>query len=826
MRYGRFDDAAKEYIIDRPDTPRSWQNYIGSRAFGGIITNNAGGYSFYRSAARGRFLRWRFNSIPMDQPGRYFYLRDREDGDYWSNSWQPVGKPLDQFKSTCRFGTSYAIFSSEYRGIHSESTYFVPLGQDFEYWRLKVRNDGPKRRDLGIFTYCEFSSEWNIFQDSLNLQYSSYCVQTEWRENMIRCSSLNNLPPDPANFYHGDQGRWSWMSMVGSEVAGYDTDRERFIGTYRSFHNPLAVERGYCENSLAYGDSACGGIHTDISLEPGEEKEILILLGVGKAEKEGVATRAEFGTLERATLEFGKLKKHWHDQLGSFVVESPDEDFNHMINVWNAYNALITFHWSRAASLVYTGEDRDGFGYRDGVQDVIGVTHALPGESRERLELFITAQESTGGARVEVKPLVHRPGHMPLTNPDWYRSDDALWLFNSIPAYVAETGDTSFYFKVLPYSDKGEATVLAHLRHALQFNLDHMGAHGLPCGLLADWNDCLKLGRRGESVFVAFQLRFALNTYADIATLLSEPSEASWARAELEKLDANIQVHAWDGKWFVRAIREDGVIFGSATQEEGKIFLNPQSWAVISGSGSAAQWGTAMDSVEERLSTDFGLMLCSPAYRKVDHHVMRAVLFNPGQKENGGIFSHPQGWAVMADCMLGNGDRAYRNYRAYMPSRFNDMAEVREIEPFVHCQSTNSPESPRYGASRLPWLTGTAAWSFYSATQYILGIRPEIYGLRIDPCIPSAWKGFRVDRTFRGKRITIHVKNPHARNRGVREIRVNGTVIAGNLLPVAHLADGSVVEVTLEAVVQTPAYGKSPDGDGMPAEKSPAPALA
>jgi N,N'-diacetylchitobiose phosphorylase len=797
VRYGHFDDENYEYVIERPDTPRSWSNYFGTREYGGVITNNAGGYSFYQSSALGRFLRLQFNAIPMDQPGRYFYLYDRESDDYWSASWQPVGKPLDEYRSTCRFGTSYTIIESAYSGIRTEATYFVPLEQHFEYWRLKVSNVGKRTRRLSLFTYCEFVSEWNIFQDGFNLQYSAYIVRADWRDGMVRCSSLGNLPPDPEDFAKGDQGRWWWMALVGGEVAGYDLDREAFIGPYRGYHNPLAVERGYCSGSTAYSGNACGGLQVDVALEPGETRELLVLLGVGRAEEEGAKARAEFGSPERAAQELEKVKREWHGRLGKFVVDSPDEDLDHMVNVWNAYNALITFYWSRSASLVYTGDQRDGYGYRDTVQDILGVLPSIPGEARERLDLMITGQESNGGARPEVKPFAHWPGRMEPTPPEQVRADDALWLFNSVPAYVAETGDVDFYDKVLPYSDEGEDTVLGHLRRALEFTLERNGAQGLPAGLRADWNDCLKLGYRGESLFVAFQLRYGLVVYASVARLLKRSAEVAWAEAELERLDAAIQAHGWDGAWFVRAYREDGSVIGSSQNGEGSIFLNPQSWAVLSGAATEGQARSAMDAVEEHLATVYGLVLCAPPFKEVDYHVVRAVLFNPGEKENGSIFSHTQSWAVMADCLLGNGDRAYRHYRAYMPARFNDRPETREIEPYVHCQSTSSKFSHRPGMSHIPWLSGTASWSSFAATQYILGIRPEVEGLRIDPCIPSGWEAFSVRRAFRGKVLNIKVQNPTGVQKGVSKVVLNREEIEGNLIPVDRMRDENDVTVML-----------------------------
>jgi len=796
MNYGHFDDAAREYVITRPDTPRAWSNYLGDRRYGAIITNNAGGYSFTRSPASGRFLRHRYNAVPMDMPGRQFYLRDQASGDYWSAAWQPVGKPLEQYKTATRFGPGYAVIESEYSGIKTAATYFVPLNQDFEYWHLKVTNTGAEPRKLSVFSYCEFTTEWNLTQDTFNLQYAQYISDAVWKDGTILASSCKRLPEDPGNFSNNDQSRWWWMTQVGGTIAGFDCEREKFLGVYRSYDRPEAVERGACGNHEHFSDNGCGVIQSDLTLAPGESTDVIVLLGIGKGAK-AKSIRAKFANVPAVERELAKLKKHWHGLLDVMQVKTPDADFDHMTNVWGAYNALMTFEWSRSCSLVYTGEQRDGFGFRDTVQDFLGVTHMMPDAVRERMILMLSAQDSTGGAQPEVRPWSHVPGKMKPTPASHYRSDDCQWFFNSVPAYVAESGDTKFYDLVVPYADKGKATVFGHLRRALEFNLERTGKHGLPCGLLADWNDCLKLGYKGESVFVTFQLRFGLKTYAEIATQLGKPKEAKWALAELAKLDKKIAKVCWDGGWFIWAISEDGVVFGTKKAKEGQIYVNTQVWAVLSGAATPEQTDKALAAVQSRLASDYGVALCNPPFDKTPVKVMRAVLFNPGNKENGGIFSHTQSWVVLAEIARGNGDAAYRYYRSFMPSAQNDQAEVREIEPYVHCQSTHAPASKKYGKSRVPWLSGTASWSHYTATQYILGIRPELGGLRIDPCIPTTWPGFTAKRTFRGKALDIEVQNPSGVSRGVKSLTVDGVEIKGNLIPAAKLKKGAKIVAIL-----------------------------
>jgi len=794
MQFGHFDDKAREYVITRPDTPRPWSNYLGSLDYGAIITNNAGGYSFYKSALGSRFLRLRSNSVPMDQPGRYFYLRDQESGDYWSSSWQPVGKPLAKYKSTCRHGTAYTTITSRYSAIETESTYFVPLGQAFEYWRLKVTNKSKQPRRLAVFTYCEMASPWHMPNDLTNLQYSQFITKATVEQDMLGMAVHPYHAFDPKNLMGCHR---LWMALTGAPLAGYETVRERFLGTvYNTYANPQAVIEGRCSNFLAEGENACGTLQVEVALQPGETRELIVMLGLGTPESHGYAARTEFGTSERCEAELQKLKAHWHGLLAGVKVKTPDAEFDSMANVWGAYNALITYTWSRHASLIYNGE-RDGLGFRDTVQDFLGAMPMLKDQIRERLELMLTGQVSNGGAMPVVAPFSHQPGKMPAPKREEYRSDDCQWFFNAIPDYVAETGDIEFYKKVLPYADQGEATVLGHLRRALEFNLERSGKNGLPCGLHADWNDCVKMGYNGESVMVAFQVRLGLATYAQIAEKLALPEEAAWARAELARLEAAIQQAAWDGEWFLWAIGDDGHRYGAKTEAEGRIYINTQVWAVMSGAATPAQGRSAMDALKRELATPFGVMLCAPPFIKANPEIMKATLFNAGIKENAGIFSHTQSWGVIAEVMQGNGDQAYDYYRAFMPSAYNERAEVREVEPYVHCQTTYSRYNTNEGASRVPWLSGTASWSYYSATHWLLGVRPEIEGLRIAPCIPKAWPGFTMQRVFRGAKVSIEVKNPAGANSGLKSLTVDGKPVQGEIVPAELIKDGSKIVAVL-----------------------------
>ncbi|AFN75331.1 glycosyltransferase family 36 [Melioribacter roseus P3M-2] len=797
MKFGYFDDRKKEYVITRPDTPKSWSNYLGSTEYGAIITNNAGGYSFYKSAAQGRFTRLRFNSIPMDQPGRYFYIYDIDKKDFWSASWQPVGKPLEKFKSECRHGTAYTVIRSEYDDIVSETLYFVPLNKNYEYWHLKLTNRDTEKRKLRIFTYVEYANNWNIQQDMNNLQYSQFIIKMDVIDNIIDHGTNVFMPPRPDDFQYSDQARHTFLALSGSKITGFDTDREAFLGTYGNYSKPLALERGFCSNSIAVGDNGCGVLQTDIALNPGETKELTVVMGIGKAEEEGRKALQELSHPDKVYAEFRKLVDYWHNRLEGLTAETPDELFNSMFNTWNPYNCMITYSWSRAASLVYSGE-RDGLGYRDTVQDMLGVLHLIPDEARERLELMITGQTSTGGAMPVVKPFAHKPGCETRPDEREYRSDDCLWLFNTIPAYVKETGDVGFYNKILPYSDEGEDTVFMHLKRAIEFNLKRSGKHGLPCGLAADWNDCLQLGHDGESVFVAFQLRYALHTFIEISDLLGEHSEKQWALSHLNNLDENIKKYGWDGEWFLRAYRADGLKFGSKENDEASIFLNPQSWSIISRHVNQEEGIRIMDTVKNRLLTDYGLLICDPPVENTDPNVNKSRVFNKGMKENASIFNHTQGWAVIAEAILGRGNIAYDYYKRFMPARYNDTAEIREIEPYVYSQFTHSKYSPRYGASRLPWLTGTASWAYFAASQYILGLQPDYYGIKISPCIPSYWNKVSVKRIFRKKLLDITILNNNKKECGVKQIILNGEKIESDFIPITKLKETNQITVYIE----------------------------
>jgi N,N'-diacetylchitobiose phosphorylase len=777
MQYGYFDDAAREYVITRPDTPKSWINYLGSRLYGGIITQNAGGYSFYQSGGAGRVLRMRFNGVPLDEPGRYIYLRDDESGDYWSASWQPVGKPLDHYKNKVRHGLGYSIFETEYAGIRSEYTCFIPKGQAFEYWSLVLSNLGALPRTISAFSYAELSNEWHYRQDLENLQYSQYIVQMSYHDGMIH--RINNTNPGRNELY---------FALAGADVVSYDTDRDVFLGAYRTQRDPIAVERGMCSNSIAVGDNACSSLHTRLTLQPGESRQIIFILGIGSPTEQWRGLPAgrdivkDFATPERLNTELAAIRNEWADHLATLQVKTPDSALNSMVNVWHAYQTHMTFNWSRGVSLIEAG-DRDGLGYRDTVQDMLSVTHSIPDPVRERLNMILTGQTSEGGGMPLVKPLTHKPGHEKLPTLEQYRSDDTLWLPLTVSNFVYETGDLDYLDCVLPYADKGEATIYEHLKQALQFSIDHKGANGLILGLSADWNDCIRCGTTGESVFTTFLFYMGCRLVGELAKLKGLSDDAAWCENQAAAIKQAADKAAWDGEWFVRATTGDGGKLGSKENPEGRIYLESNVWAAISGAASFDQAVSAMDSVGKYLATEHGVMLCDPPHTMPNPHIFLPLLvYPPSHKENGGIFCHSNSWAIVAECILGRGDKAYDYYRSYLPARYNTDADVRQVEPYVYSQFTHGSYSPRFGQSRNPWLTGTASWTYVAVTQYMFGLQPQIEGLRVKPCIPASWDGFEARRQFRGAWIAIQVENPSHVNGGVKSLIVNGEVVDGDII--------------------------------------------
>lgn len=798
MQYGHFDLKNKEYIITSPNTPAPWCNYLGSPAYGAIISNNAAGYSFVQSGANGRIARYRFNSN-MALPGRYIYIRDNDTADYWSASWQPVGKPLDEYKSECRHGTAYTVITSEYAGIKSEATYYVPMNATYEVWRTKVTNTTDSERKLSVYGFIEFTNDNNYEQDQVNLQYTLFITRTELMGNKIVQHINENSGKDATGTTNW---RERFFGLVGADVTAANGNLDSFIGSYRTYSNPIAVESGKCDGMMNYNSNACGALQSDITLAAGETKELIYVLGqkTPKAADEILALYTEEGRVDR---EVQELKNYWHAKLENFSVETPSEEFNNMINVWNAYQCFITFTWSRAASLIYCGL-RNGYGYRDTVQDIQGIIHLDPEMALEKIKFMISAQVDNGGGLPLVK-FNHNAGHedtpddasyVQSTGHPSYRADDALWLFPTVAKYIGESGNKEFLDEVIVYANGGEDTVYDHLKRAINFSMERLGAHDMPAGLHADWNDCLRMGAKGESTFVAFQLYYAMTMMRDLAAERGDAEYVKYIEEVQAKLGASLE-KCWDEDRFIRGIREDGVIVGAKKDPEANMWLNPQSWSVISGFASREQADKAMESVHSILNTKYGVKLLEPPY--VDHFFGGALMhiFNPDTKENGGIFSQSQGWAILAESLLGHGNRAFEYFLESSPASMNDKAEIRVIEPYVHGQFVESKASPFEGRAHVHWLTGTASTVMVGCVEGICGMRPNAEGLIVSPSIPSEWYGFKIEKNFRGAHLSIDVKNPNHVESGVKELVLNGEKLDGCLIPACNLLANNTVTVVL-----------------------------
>lgn len=797
MQYGYFDLENKEYVITNPATPAPWANYLGDPEYGAMISNNAAGYSFVKSGANGRISRFRFNS-DMALPGRYIYIRDNEDGDYWSASWQPVGKPLDKFKNECRHGTAYTVITSEYAGIKSETTYYVPLGKTYEVWRASVTNTSGKERKLSLFGFVEFTNENNYEQDQVNLQYSLFISRTSFEENKI----LQHINENDGVDETGSNHRERFFGMVGAPITAYNGSLSSFIGPYRTYSDPIAVERGKCDNELNFNSNSCGALQSDIILKDGETAELIYILGQ-KDNIQASAILEEYKSEGRADADIAELKKFWHGQLSNFKVETPSDEFNNMINVWNAYQCFITFIWSRAASFVYCGL-RNGYGYRDTVQDIQGIIHLNPEMAADKIRFMLSAQVDNGGGLPLVK-FTHNAGHENTPDdPDYvketghpsYRADDALWLFPTIVKYIGESGNSAFLDEVIVYANGGEATVYEHLKNAIRFSMERLGCHDMPAGLHADWNDCLRLGAKGESTFVAFQLYYSMSAIRDMAESRGDKEYVYYIDVVQAKL-AEALGHCWDEDRFIRGIREDGVIVGAKKDPEANMWLNPQSWSIISGFASDEQADKAMESVHSILNTPYGAKLLEPPYK--EHYFDGALMhiFNADTKENGGIFSQSQGWLILAEALRGHGGRAFEYFLESSPASMNDKAEIRVMEPYVHGQFTESKASPYEGRSHVHWLTGTASTVMVGCVEGICGMRPDADGLKIDPAIPAEWNGFKIEKNFRGKKLNIAIDNSAHVESGVKELILNGNTLEGNYISADKLADVNEIKVIL-----------------------------
>ena len=803
MQYGYFDDRNREYVITNPATPAPWANYLGSPEYGALISNNAGGYSFAQSGANGRILRYVFNGF--DQPGRYLYLRDDETKDYWSASWQPVGKDLTEYKSECRHGTAYTRMLADYAHIHSEALYYVPLNRAYEVWCLTLTNTDSKPRHLTVTGYAEFTNNSNYEQDQVNLQYSLFISRTMFRGNRIRQAIHGNLDAlKDGEYVDNKDVTERFFGLAGSPVSSYCGDKEAFLGLYHGYGNPQGVEAGDLGNVLSYNENSCGGLSAKIPLQPGESKTVAFVLGMQRDAQAGAILDGYADPAAVCQREIGELKTWWHSRLERFQVKTPSPEFDTMLNTWNGYNCFMTFLWSRAASFIYCGL-RNGYGYRDTVQDIQGVIHLAPEMAVEKIRFMLSAQVDNGGGLPLVK-FTHNAGHEDTpddpsyvreTGHPHYRADDALWLFPTVYKYVAESGNLAFIDEVIPYANQDSGTVYDHLKRAIGFSMNRLGPHGLPAGLYADWNDCLRLGEKGESTFVAMQYYLAMSILRKFAEYKKDAEYIAFLDEKQAALGKLLNELCWNEDRFVRGFTQAGETIGKRTDPEANMWLNPQSWAVISGLATPEQADIALNQVDARLNTDYGAVLMDPPYHAHAFAGALAVIYNAGVKENAGIFSQSQGWIILAEALRGHGGRAFRYFLENAPAAQNDRAEIRKLEPYCYGQFTEGKASPHFGRSHVHWLTGTASTVMVGCVEGILGMRPDFCGLRIAPAIPKAWEGFTIEKVFRGCKLHIVVKNPNHVESGFTEMKVNGKFIPDSYVPVDLLTENMEIDLTL-----------------------------
>ena len=810
MRFGHFDDEHKEYVITTPRTPLPWINYLGSEDFFSLVSNTAGGYSFYRDARMRRLTRYRYNSSPLDMDGHHIYIKDGDT--VWNPGWQPTKTPLDRY--TCRHGLGYTILEGEKDGIAARQELFVPKGDACELDRLTLQNHTDAVKELDVFGYVEFCL-WDAIDDSSNFQ---------------RNFSTGEVEVEPGVIYHKTEYRerrdhyavfWS-----DTPVTSFDTTRDAFCGVYGGPADPEAVRAGHCSGSIAHGWAPVGALHIHVTLAPGEEKKILFGLGyienpqdekftalgvINKARAHAMISR--YATSAQVDAARKALADHWEALLSTYHLESSEEKLDRMVNIWHQYQCMVTFNMSRSASYFESGTGR-GMGFRDSCQDLLGFVHIIPSRARERILDIAATQFEDGSAYHQYQPLTKKGNRDIGTG----FNDDPLWLIAGTAAYLRETGDWSILDEQVPFdNDESKAQpLLEHLRRSFNFTCTHLGPHGLPLLGRADWNDCLTLncfsehpgesfqitgpseGPVAESVFIAGMFVKYGHEYAELCDHLHLTDEAAAARKSIDAVEQATLTAGWDGAWFRRAYDAFGKPVGSKECTEGQIFIEPQGMCVMAGIGKeTGQAAAALRSVEERLDTKYGVVLHQPAYTSYQLNLGEISSYPPGYKENAGIFCHNNPWISCAEAVLGHGDRAFEVYRKTCPAYIEDISEIHRTEPYVYSQMVAGRDAPTFGEAKNSWLTGTAAWTFFNVSQYILGIQPTLDGLKVDPCIPHTLGSFTVTRRFRGAVYRITVDNAAAVQHGVKVVTVDGRAIAGNVLPLAPAGTEVAVRVTM-----------------------------
>jgi cellobiose phosphorylase len=814
MKFGYFDDQKREYVITQPDTPLPWINYLGCQAYFGIISNTAGGYSFYRDARLRRLTRY-----------RYIYVRDNDSKEFWSPSWQPTRRSLEKY--TCRHGMGYTVIGSDYKGIEASTRYFVPLDENLEIWQVTVTNHRHHATDLSIFGGVEFCL-WDAQDDSTNFQRNFNIGEVEVEDGVIYHKTE----------YRERRDHFAYFAS-SAKPAGFDTQRDTFLGPYRGWDNPAVVERGESANSVAHGWAPIASQHVKLNLKPGETQQIVFLLGYQENprdqkfdppksqtinKKSAKATIAKYLSAANADAAFEKLRQYWDSLLSIIQVDTPDPHTNRMVNIWNAYQCMATFNMSRSASFYESGIGR-GLGFRDSNQDLLGFVHMVPSRARERILDLAATQLPSGGAYHQYQPLTKRGNNDVGGN----FNDDPHWLILGVAAYLKETGDWSILDEPVPYDNVpgSEQPLYEHLQRSFQYTLDRLGPHGLPLIGRADWNDCLNLncfsdtpgqsfqtttnkeGKTAESIFIAGLFCLSGRELAEITTERACASHGGTGKcadsqerakkylAEVAKMEDTIRKHGWDGEWFLRAYDDFGNKVGSKENEEGKIFIETQGFCTLAGIGlEDGMAAKALESTRKHLATKHGIVLQQPAFTKYYLHLGEISSYPPGYKENAGIFCHNNPWVIIGETRMGNGDAAFDYYSRINPSAREEISDLHRCEPYVYAQMIAGRDAPTHGEAKNSWLTGTAAWNYFAITQWILGIRTSYNGLQVAPVVPKNWKGFKATRKFRGVTYNVEVERAGAGNSV--SLTVDGVAVKGNVAPLP--SDGRK-QVAVKAIV-------------------------
>ncbi|MGN0595237.1 MAG: GH36-type glycosyl hydrolase domain-containing protein [Hominimerdicola sp.] len=816
MTFGYFDDQNKEYVITNPKTPYPWINYLGTQEFFSLISNTAGGYHFYKDARLRRITRYRYNNVPVDMGGRYFYIN--ENGDVWNPGWSPVKKDLDSY--SCRHGMGYTIIKGERNKLSAEVTFFVPQDYNGEVQKVVLKNNSNEEKSFKLFSFIEWCL-WNAQDDSTNFQRNFNTGEVE-----IEGSTLYHKTE-----YKERRNHFAFYT-VNSDICGFDTDRESFMGLYNGFENPQTVFAGEPSNSVADGWSPIASHCLDVTLDAGEEKTFVFVLGYvenpveEKFNADGSMNKSKahemieaMNTAEKADKALEELKKTWDELLSKYTVHTSDDKLNRMVNIWNQYQCMVTFNMSRSASYFESGIGR-GMGFRDSNQDLLGFVHQIPERARERILDLAATQLEDGGCYHQYQPLTKK-GNDEIGG-DF--SDDPLWMILSTAQYIKETGDWSILDEQVDYDNNPAKaqSMMHHLKQSFWHVADYVGPHGLPLAMRADWNDCLNLScfsdtpgdsfqtytsdkfgdkkysQTAESVMVAAMMAFIGPEYVALCKYKGLDDEAEKAQKAVDLMRKNTLDYGWDGEWFLRAYDDFGNKVGSKECEEGKIFIEPQGFAVMAGLGKESGKDIlTLNSVEKYLSTKYGLVLNNPAFTKYYIQYGEISTYPAGYKENAGIFCHNNAWIICAEAVAGRGDKAFEYYSKIAPAYLEDISDLHRTEPYVYAQMIAGKDAKRHGEAKNSWLTGTAAWNFVAVSQYILGIIPDYEGLKIDPAIPESWDGYTLTRKYRGNTYNITVKNPDHVSKGIKSVICDGVKLSGNVLPVFENGTTHEIEVVM-----------------------------